>query len=228
LKENKQEVLSMGYDSVDDIGLHSIPKGISTYVASLPGGPSPAALCLRGGWSMGQVKVIYFHQTQGGDKYTGQCSTLLNMMNGKFASSPTFFDEGVDANWMTDTIGKVFPNFQSIEGMDRILRISLASLVHNQEKVMAFDANHIARSIPIFRDLSTIETVFDKIKIVRAWDSTLHVVTGVPPHIKELVDLEALRKEQSELTDKVYKKVMHGLRQYFEVLGIGGGKMTEA
>jgi hypothetical protein len=70
--------------------------------------------------------------------------------------------------------------------------------------------------------------VFDKIKIVRAWDSTLHVVTGVPPHIKELVDLEALQKEQSELTDKVYKKVMHGLRQYFEVRGIGGGKMTEA
>jgi hypothetical protein len=93
------------------------------------------------------------------------------MMNGEFASSPAFFDDGVDENWMTETIGKVFPNFQSVEGMDRILRISLASLVHNREKVMAFDANHIARSIPIFQDLSTIETVFDKIKIVRAWDS---------------------------------------------------------
>ena len=53
------------------------------------------------------------------------------------------------------------------------------------------------------------------------------MVTGVPPHIKELMDLEALRKEQSELTDK-YEKVMNGLRQYFEVRGIGGGKMTEA
>jgi hypothetical protein len=53
------------------------------------------------------------------------------------------------------------------------------------------------------------------------------VVTGVPPHIKELMDLEALRKEQSELTDK-YEKVMNGLRQSFEVRGIGGGKMTEA
>jgi hypothetical protein len=54
-----------------------------------------------------------------------------------------------------------------------------------------------------------------------------YVVTGVPPHIKELMDLEALRKEQSELTDK-YEKVMNGLRQSFEVRGIGGGKMTEA
>ena len=69
----------------------------------------------------------------------------------EFASSPTFFDaDGVDANWMTETIQKVFPNFQSVVGMDHILHISLASLIHHQEKVMAFDANHIARSIPIF------------------------------------------------------------------------------
>ncbi len=87
---------------------------------------------------------------------------------------------------------------------------------------MAFDANHIARSILIFRDLSTIETVFDKIKVVQAWDSRLHVVTGVPPHIKELVDLESLRKEHSELTNKVYEKVMNWLWEYFEVQQIGG------
>ncbi len=96
---------------------------------------------------------------------------------------------------MIKTIGKVFPNFQLVVGMDRILPISLASLIHHREKVMAFDANHIARSIPIFRDLSTLETVFDKIKVVRAWDSRLPVLTGVPRHIKELVDLKALRKK---------------------------------
>jgi alanyl-tRNA synthetase len=54
------------------------------------------------------------------------------------------------------------------------------------------------------------------------------VVTGVPPHIKELVDLEALRKEHSELTNKVYQKVMNGLWQYFEVRQIGGRQLTEA
>ena len=54
------------------------------------------------------------------------------------------------------------------------------------------------------------------------------MVTGVPPHIKELVDLEALRKEHSELSNKVYEKVMNGLREYFEVRQIGGGQLTEA
>jgi hypothetical protein len=55
--------------------------------------------------------------------------------------------------------------------------------------------------------------VFDKIKTVLVWESRLHVVTGVPPHIKELVDLEALRKEHSQLTDKVDEKVMNCLRE---------------
>ncbi len=53
------------------------------------------------------------------------------------------------------------------------------------------------------------------------------MVTGVPPHIKELVDLEALQKEHSELSNKVYKKVRNGLREYFEVRHIGGGQLTD-
>jgi hypothetical protein len=115
LKEHEEEVFSMGYDSIDDIGIHSCRKGASSHLASLPGGPPPAALCLRGGWSMGQVKDIYWHQTQGGDEFTGCCGCMLNMMNENFASSPAFFD---------DTVGddcKVFPEFQSIPGFDRIL-----------------------------------------------------------------------------------------------------------
>ncbi len=100
---------------------------------------------------MGQVKDIYFHQSrQGGDEFTAQCSTLLKMMDGEFASSPAFVDDCVDENWMMVSIGKVSPNFQSVEGMDRILRISLTSIVNNGEKVMAFGANHIARSIQVF------------------------------------------------------------------------------
>jgi hypothetical protein len=72
------------------------------------------------------------------------------MMNGEFASSPAFFDDCVEENWMEDTVRKVLPPFQSGEGMEHILLISLASLIHNgEQEVMAFDANHIARSSPI-------------------------------------------------------------------------------
>ena len=42
------------------------------------------------------------------------------------------------------------------------------------------------------------------------------------------MELVALRKEYAQLTDKVYEKVMTGLKNYFEVRKIGGGEMTEA
>jgi hypothetical protein len=89
LKEHEQEVLNMGYDSIDDIGVHSIRKGAASYLASLPGGPPPAAICLRGGWTMGQIKDIYFHQMQAGDEFTGRCISLLNMMSANFAAIVT-------------------------------------------------------------------------------------------------------------------------------------------
>jgi hypothetical protein len=68
LKEHEHEVLSMGCDSVDDTGIHSLRKGALSHLASTSGGPPPAALCLRGGWSMGQVRDACYHQTHGGDK----------------------------------------------------------------------------------------------------------------------------------------------------------------
>jgi hypothetical protein len=57
----------MDYDSIDiaELGLHSIRKEVCTYIymASLPGGPPPAELCLRSGHSMGPVKDIYYQKS---------------------------------------------------------------------------------------------------------------------------------------------------------------------
>jgi hypothetical protein len=46
LKENEDKVLQMGYNLINDIGLHSTHKGAASYLALLPGGPLPAAICL--------------------------------------------------------------------------------------------------------------------------------------------------------------------------------------
>jgi hypothetical protein len=227
LREHEQEVLNMGYDSIRDIGIHSIRKGAASYLASLPGGPSPAAICLRGGWTMGQVKDIYFHQMQAGDEFCGRCISLLNMMSGDFATSPAFFKEDTDPDLLTSTIGDVFPHFESTAGMGRILQMCLASLVYHQEKVLAFPPNHIARTISLFLDPSILQPVTDKVIVVRAWESTRHL-TGVPSHIKELVDLKALRVEQSKLSETIFERVMGGLTAYFDTRRIGGGEMTEA
>jgi hypothetical protein len=178
---------------------------------------------------MGQVKDIYFHQTQGGDEFVGRCVAMLNMMNGDFAVSPAFFDDDVDAVWLQNTINDVFPQFRSVVGMDRVLRMCLASLIHHRDEVTAFAPSHIARrNIPIFCDPSRIACAIEKVKLVHAWESRELHLTGVPPHVKELVDLDALRRESLEVADKVYEKVMTGLKEYLESRGIGGGELTEA
>ena len=123
----------MGYDSISDIGIHSIRKGAASYLASLPGGPSPAAICLRGGWTMGQVKDIYFHQMQAGDEFAGRCISLLNMMSGDFATSPAFFQEDTEEELISNVVSDDFPHFEtSSDGMGRILRMCAASLVYHQ------------------------------------------------------------------------------------------------
>jgi hypothetical protein len=228
LKEHEAEVLAMGYDKTSNLGLHSIRKGVATHIASLPGGPPPAATCLRGGWSMGQVKDIYFHQTQGGDEFVGRCVALLNMMNGDFAVSPAFFEDDVDSVSLENARNDVFPQFRSIAGMDRVLKMCLASLVHHRAEVDAFAPDHIARrNISMFCNPAGNGT--EEVKVVRAWETREIQLTGVPPHVKELVDLDALRRESClTVADKVYEKVIGGLKEYLESRGIGGGELTEA
>jgi hypothetical protein len=96
-----------------------------------------------------------------------------------------------------------------------------------EQSVLAFDANHIAKTISIFRDGSKMEPVIDKIMVIKAWECTRHL-TGMPSHVRELVDLQALRVEQSKLSDVIFTKVMGGLAKYFDTWRIRSGEMPEA
>jgi hypothetical protein len=226
LQEHEAEVLAMGYDSIDEIGLHSVRKGVSTYLASMPGGPAPAALCLRAGWSMGQVKDIYFHQTDGGDEFVGRCAAMLNMANGEFASSPAFFHAEADEETLKGAIRDVFPHFYNTEGMERILNRCLASLLHHSDYVLKLPAHHIARSIPLFRQRVLSNQLKTHVKVVYSWETT-ETLSGIPPHIKSLVDIGTIKEQQGLIVERVYTRVMEGLQAYFEERAIGGGQLTE-
>jgi hypothetical protein len=52
-------------------------------------------------------------------------------------------------------------------------------------------------------------------------------LTGVSSHVKELVDLQALKVEQLKLAETIFTKVMGGLANYFDTRKIGSGEMTE-
>jgi hypothetical protein len=126
-----------------------------------------------------------------------------------------FFEANTDKDWTKTTIHDVFPFFEPADGMSRILWMCLASLVHHRDKVLSFELDHIARtSISIFQDPSKMELAINSVKVIHAWDSNRHL-TGIPPHVKELVDLHELKVEQLQLAATIYEKVMNGLTEYF-------------
>ena len=42
-------------------------------------------------------------------------------VHGDFAVSPAFFDESMDEEWIKSTVGEVFPFFEPVQVMQRIL-----------------------------------------------------------------------------------------------------------
>jgi hypothetical protein len=59
--------------------------------------------------------------------------------------------------------------------------------------------------ISLFQDPSKLQPVIDKVIIIRAWEPTRHL-PGVSSHIKELIDLQALRVEQLKLLEVIFEK----------------------
>ena len=237
LEEHKDEVLSMGYDCIKDLGLHSIRKGVSTYLASLPGGPSPAALSIRAGWSMGQVKDIYFDHSEGGDEFCGRCACLLNMMKPDFANSPAFFTGIVDQKAVQRALDLTFPHFRGVEGMERLLVMCIASLSWHSDIVLGMegedgtmteglDPNHPIRGIAMYRDTEILEPMENAVKVKPSW-AVHNVVTGVPPYIKQLVDPQEIRSRQKTMVADIVGQVMEKMTAFFDERKIGGGELTE-
>jgi hypothetical protein len=151
---------------------------------------------------------------------------MLNMANGEFAISPAFFED-VDNATLQEALREIFPHFSSAEGMDRILSRCLASLVYHREHALSFPAHHVVRSIPLYRQSVLLDKLIPHVKVVRSWETT-ETLTGIPPHIKSLVDIGTIKEQQGLIVDKVYSKVMEGVKAYFEERAIGGGQLTEA
>ena len=132
LRERAVEIRQLGYE-IDKIGTHSIRKGASTYLTSLPGGPPAVAIMLRSGWSMGNVKDRYFRYMEAGDQYCGRCLSLHSVLSVELASSPPFFDvtSSEDALIIADLSKLQFPAVANVACFGKLLRMCLASILYH-------------------------------------------------------------------------------------------------
>jgi len=53
------------------------------------------------------------------------------------------------------------------------------------------------------------------VKVVHSW-KTNTVLTGIPPHVKSLVDIAAIRATQETIVDSVYEKVITGVKDLLD------------
>lgn len=228
LRLHENEVTSLGYSNVKDIGLHSIRKGAASYLASMPCGPSPVAICHRAGWSTGKVLDIYFQQLQSGDEFVGRCLSMLNFMSSDFAKSPAYFDPAIaSAEFISDSVAEIFPCFHEIGSIRRILQQCLASLIHHRTSVLGFEPNHPARNcIDLFSNTEMMELGVAAVRIDNMWDTNNHI-SGVPPHIKELADLADLKEQLKASTESLFTRLKNSTENFFRARRLGGGEITE-
>lgn len=227
LREHKDEIIAMGYDNIDELGLHSIRKGVTTYLMSLPGGPSAAAICLRAGWSLGHIQDVYIFQTQEGDEFVGRCASMLNMMNGDFASSPPFFRDSLESEISDEALAAVFPHHHCIDGSKQLLYRCLASMVFHRQSILNLHPNHAARSIYLYCQSSMHNELANHVQMVHSWE-TNNVLTGIPPHIKLLVDMASVKAMQERLMEELATRVLTGITSILDDRQLGGGELTEA
>ena len=87
---------ALGFDDPSEFGIHALQKGVSTHLESLPMGPSLATMSIRGAWSIGTVKDIYFDHSQVDNEFCGQFACLLNIMEEKFSITPVHWNSDTD------------------------------------------------------------------------------------------------------------------------------------
>ncbi|KAL7559094.1 hypothetical protein ACA910_017507 [Epithemia clementina (nom. ined.)] len=144
LAEHRDEVITLGYQD-GDLGTHSIRKGATTFISSLPGGTPPTAICIRGGWTMGHVKDVYMRYATAGDEFVGQCLRLLPLLQTTFGISLPHFGSWVGEALIQRAVSYQFPMVPRVEGFGKMCHMCLASTLYHREYIANFASNHIAR-----------------------------------------------------------------------------------
>ena len=226
-QEHRDEVSLLGADP-SEIGTHSIRKGAVTYLASIPGGPAIAAVCIHAGWTMGTVKDIYLRYLSSGDQFVGRCLSLLPLLRVEFASSPPHFVPAWE-DWGNDFRQHSFPMISPILHLKRLTLMCSSSIVYHCKFIAGTLAvNHVIHmSGHLFRNADLLQHVSNGngcVVVSFPWMSIgVHVFTGIPPHVAVLQELDEIKTQQQGLIDSFIDKV----KQAIDECGLAGGALSE-
>ncbi|KAL7564231.1 hypothetical protein ACA910_012259 [Epithemia clementina (nom. ined.)] len=206
-----------------DLGTHSIRKGAITYMSLLPSGPSVAAICIRTGWTLGNVKDIYMRYLSAGDQFVGRCLALLPLLKTEFAASPPLFLPDWE-QWAYNSWKQQFPMVATLPTLQRLSLMCLASLVYNRSFIVeSLSVNHVVQiTSALFRDAAALDLVAnnDIVTVRFPWSAGEdHQFTGVPPHVCILQEISYVKEQQKRMADRFLSKI----REVIDEAGVGGG-----
>jgi hypothetical protein len=225
LKEKQDAVSQMGF-LLKDLGTHSIRKGAVSYLASLPGGPPAAAVCIRAGWTMGKVQDIYMRYVASGDQFVGRCLSLLPVLRPEFASSPPHFVEADDV-WVELVVASEFPMFSLIVAFGKLKKMCVASILYHRHWIRSTLAiNHVVRvtshCLRTGELLRKVDSNNQLIQVTFPWNDD-SAFSGIPPHVGLLQEITQLKNKQSSLVVDFIGE----LKTVLEQMGVDGGRMSE-
>jgi hypothetical protein len=172
-------VLTMNGLLSEDIGVHSVRKGASTYISSgTTAAPSHNSVMRRGGWTHPGSSERYFHEAADGDEYCGRVACGLPVLSPDFGLLPPHFPLGEITD---DDLKKVFPFFAAFETLRGVLVLTLASVVYHREFLHCIlPKNHRLFVAPLFTDPGLMDRFSSK--ILTGMTSPHMRATGLPPH----------------------------------------------
>jgi len=217
LHKHNQDIRRLGVDPAE-IGVHSIRKGAATYVCNgTTGTVSFAAVCIRAGWTMGNVKDRYIHHEAAGDHVVGRMVAGLDVMSPKYSVSPPLFLTTKEES-KNEIDGAICTVWGVEKGDDRYLLMwfLLASLCKHREmdcKRVGIGSKYRG-SIAFRREVT--EGFVDLARIIYPWEEA--AFNGTALHFTGMTQLSLIFQYMEEQkimyrdeNNNLYTKLMDGL-----------------
>ena len=144
-----------------EVGTHSFRKGVATFLSGMVSGPSPIAIYLRAGWSLGPVQGRYIMEGQGGDQLCGRAASGLTLTSTEFASLPPHFDTRDGSILTVAEWENIVPGYIDYFPSDfrPVISYLLASLIHHKQWLMCT----LPEEHPLFLSTVWISGVMEKL-----------------------------------------------------------------
>ncbi|KAH9113936.1 hypothetical protein AeMF1_011949 [Aphanomyces euteiches] len=206
-----------------EFGTHSIRKGVATFATSgSTGGPSIVSICLRCGWSLGNVMERYFRYEAAGDQCTGRVVAGLPVNSNDFCVLPPHF-RNTDDPKLDDIIALVFPQLHELTHLSGVWRLLLASLVYHFDYLVAeLPSSHSLLQTVLFSNPDMI--FYLRSILVVGHESPVMRASGVPPHVYMYQKLETILSSVCSIPAQVHGDIAMLLEQN----GIAAGNITRS